>query len=191
MTGTRILSRRLRPDATAHWSALMQQGRAGDARAYNRLLMEVQAWLGRYFQRRLPPARIDDAVQDTLIALHNRRDDFDCALPLRPWVAAIARFKWVDQLRAMERAKAAPPAEISVPSHEIDVVSCHVVRGLLGQLRPAQADAIRMVKIDGLSIIEASQASGQSPSLVKINIHRGLKRLAGHMSQAQGDAPTG
>ncbi len=165
-------------DATAHWADLMARGRAGDRRAYDRLLGETGAWLARYFRRRLPAAHVDDAVQDTLIALHNRRHDFDCAQPLRPWLATMARFKWVDRLRLMERDQNEPAPESSIASHEIDVVSCHVVRGLLGQLRPAQADAIRMVKLDGLSIIEAAERSGQSQSLVKINIHRGLKRLA-------------
>lgn len=165
-------------DQTAHWSALMERGRAGDRRAYDRLLAECRQWLDRYFRRRLPPAHIEDAVQETLIALHNRRHDFDCEQPLRPWLAAIARFKWVDRLRLMERERGDPGVETSVASHEIDVVSCHAVRGLLAQLRPAQAEAIRLVKIDGLSIVEASAASGQSQSLVKINIHRGLKRLA-------------
>ncbi len=166
-----------RNDATAHWSALMARGRAGDRRAYDALLREARAWLGRYFQRRLPPAHVEDAVQETLIALHNRRDDFDCAQPLRPWLAAIARFKWVDRLRLIERERVPAALDSHVASHETDVVSCHAIRGLLGQLRPAQAEAIRLVKIDGLSIVEASQVSGQSQSLVKVNVHRGLKRL--------------
>lgn len=170
-----------RPDATAHWSELMARGRGGDRRAYDALMSEASQWLGRYFRRRLPLAHVEDAVQETLIALHNRRHDFDCSQPLRPWLAAIARFKWVDRLRIMERETQVPPMDNCTASHEIDVVSCHAVRGLLGRLRPAQADAIRLVKIDGMSIIEASAATGQSQSLVKINIHRGLKRLAGEL----------
>ena len=51
---------------------------------------------------------------------------------------------------------------------------------LFGVLPDAQAQAIALVKIEGLSIAEASQATGQSESLVKVNIHRGLKKLA-HM----------
>ncbi|WP_235902934.1 sigma factor [Sandarakinorhabdus oryzae] len=165
-------------DATAHWSALMARGRAGDRRAYDALLVETGVWLGRYFRRRLPAAHVEDAVQESLIALHHRRHDFDCNQPLRPWLAAIARFKWVDRLRLMERERAAPPMDTSVASHEIDIIACHAMRGLLAELRPAQADAIRLVKLDGLSIIEASTATGQSQSLIKINIHRGLKRIA-------------
>jgi len=45
-------------------------------------------------------------------------------------------------------------------------------------LPPGQAQAITLVKIEGASIAEASQICGQSESLVKVNIHRGLKKLA-------------
>jgi DNA-directed RNA polymerase specialized sigma24 family protein len=48
---------------------------------------------------------------------------------------------------------------------------------LLDQLPAGQAEAIRLVKIDGLSIAEACARSGQSEPLVKVNIHRGIKRL--------------
>lgn len=180
----RQITGRLRRDETAHWPALLLRGRDGNARAYDRLLAEMQHWLSRYYARRLPAMHVDDAVQETLIAFHNRRDDYDASLPLRPWLAAIARFKWVDRLRLMERERAAPVSDPITASHEHDVVSGHAVRGLLGRLRPAQADAIRLVKIDGLSIVEASAACGQSQSLVKINIHRGLKLLAGQLTDA-------
>src|SRR3546814_8615667 len=49
---------------------------------------------------------------------------------------------------------------------------------LLALLPPKQAQAITLVKIEGASIAEASQICGQSESLVKVNIHRGLKKLA-------------
>jgi RNA polymerase sigma-70 factor (ECF subfamily) len=41
---------------------------------------------------------------------------------------------------------------------------------------------IRRVKLEGLSISHASDATGQSVALVKINIHRGLKKLASLLS---------
>ncbi|WP_233281346.1 sigma-70 family RNA polymerase sigma factor [Sphingomonas changnyeongensis] len=183
-----------RNPADMRWSDLMARGRAGDRRAYDRLLGELRPWLCRYFARRLPAIHVDDAVQETLIAVHNRRHDFDITLPFHPWLAAIARFKWVDRLRMMEREQTALDAEPTTPSHEIDIVSCHVVGRLLGGLRPAQAEAIRLVKMNGLSIIEASAQTGQSQSLVKVNIHRGLKRLAGLLVEpapALADAVTG
>ena len=49
---------------------------------------------------------------------------------------------------------------------------------MLGFLPAGQAQAITLVKIEGASIAEASRICGQSESLVKVNIHRGLKKLA-------------
>ena len=49
---------------------------------------------------------------------------------------------------------------------------------LFEALPDAQQRAIELVKIEGLSISEASATTGQSESLVKVNIHRGLRRLA-------------
>jgi RNA polymerase sigma-70 factor (ECF subfamily) len=45
-------------------------------------------------------------------------------------------------------------------------------------LRPSESEVIRLVKLEGLSIEEASERTGQSISLVKVNIHRGLSRLS-------------
>jgi RNA polymerase sigma-70 factor (ECF subfamily) len=35
-----------------------------------------------------------------------------------------------------------------------------------------------LTKIEGLSVAEASQRSGASESAIKVQVHRGLKRLA-------------
>lgn len=156
----------------------MAAGLAGKEREYLALLTALSAWLRRYFARRLPPSGVDDAVQETLIALHTKRHTYDPARPFGPWLLAIARYKWIDRLRAMRRDAAAPECEGAVDSHEATVTSAIVLGGLLAMLKPAQATAIRLVKVEGLTVEEASMATGQSPSLVKINVHRGLHRLA-------------
>ena len=65
-----------------------------------------------------------------------------------------------------------------MPDHADSVIAGSTFQQLLAELKPPQAEAIRLVKLEGYSIEEASQATGQSISLVKVNIHRGLKRLA-------------
>jgi RNA polymerase sigma-70 factor (ECF subfamily) len=57
-------------------------------------------------------------------------------------------------------------------------INAIAVDDLLKQLKPAQACVIRLVKLQGVSIEDASGATGQSAALVKVNIHRGLKKLA-------------
>jgi RNA polymerase sigma-70 factor (ECF subfamily) len=155
--------------------AAAQEGNGG---AYRRLLSEIADWLHRYFSRRLPASEVDDAVQETLLAVHRRRHTFDPAHPFAPWLAAIARRKWIDQLRALaRRPNAELPDDIAVDDHESAVTSMSVLTTLLRELRPAQSQAVDLVKLRGFSIEEASRETGQSASAVKVNIHRGLARL--------------
>ncbi len=195
-TALRLLPRRAGPPQAGMseadedgWGALMAAAQSGNGGAYRRLLDEVRAWLVRYFARRLPPALVDDATQDTLIAIHEKRHTYDPSRPFRPWLTAIARYKWIDRLRAMGRQATEPlPDDIAQPDHESAITSATVLRQLLAELKPAQAEAIRLVKIEGLSVEEASARTGQSASLVKVNIHRGLARLAAIVQgQSHGD----
>lgn len=161
------------------WGALMAAAQRGEAAPYRRLLAEVRPWLVRYFRRRLPPALVEDAAQETLIAIHAKRHTYEPGRPFAPWLAGIARYKWIDRLRGQARHAADElPETVSVDDHEAQVTSAHVLASLLSTLKPAQAEVIRLVKLDGLSIEEAAQRTGQSESLVKVNIHRGLGRLA-------------
>jgi RNA polymerase sigma-70 factor (ECF subfamily) len=152
-----------------------QEGHGG---AYRRLLAELSIWLTRYFQRRLAAADVDDAVQETLMAVHRRRHTYDPQYPLGPWLAAIAKRKWIDQLRSLGRRPTDElSVDLSIGDHESSVVSGSVLASLLEQLRPAQAQAILLVKVQGYSIEDASQETGLSASAIKMNIHRGLARL--------------
>jgi len=166
----------------------MAAAQAGDANAYRTLLTELIPWLRRYFVRRLPSAMSEDAVQDVLMAVHEKRHTYDPSRPFGPWLAAIARYKWIDRLRALS-VEATEPLDdnLSVPDHEEAVVAGSTFHDLLARLKPAQAEAIRLVKVEGYSVEEASQATGQSVSLIKVNIHRGIKRLTSLVLKA-GDA---
>ncbi len=157
----------------------MAAAQRGDAATYRRLLGELRPWLLGYYRKRLPPAQVEDAVQDAMIAIHDKRATWDPARPFAPWVAGIARYKWIDRLRVSARAPdGAAPVETTVPGHESAVTSATVLTALLATLKAPQADAIRLVKLMGFSIEEAAARTGQSESLVKVNIHRGLARLA-------------
>ena len=157
----------------------MAAAQAGNGGAYRRLLTEVRGWLMQYYARRLPQNMIEDAVQDALIAIHAKRHTYDPARPFGPWLAAVARYKWIDRLRAIARHPSEGLADdLTVGDHESAVTSAAVLGALIARLKPAQADAIRLVKLEGWSVEEASQRTGQSGSLIKVNIHRGLGRLA-------------
>lgn len=166
---------------------LMAATQAGDKSAYNVLLSEAGMWLERYFRRRVPPHQLDDLVQDVLMALHAKRGTYDTSRPFLPWLAAIARYRWIDHLRKVYKHETdlLEDNDVSVDSDE-DVVEARVsLERLFVHLPDKQAEAIELVKIEGLSIREASEMTGQSESLVKVNIHRGLKRLSALVEKAE------
>ncbi len=164
---------------------LMAMAQTGDRIAYATLLESCQRWLRRYFARRIGPCQLDDLVQDTLLSLHRKRASYDPARPFLPWLAAIARYRWVDHLRKIYRAdETGLDNNFAAESDEPSISARISLERLLTHLPRAQVTAIEMVKIEGLSVSEASQVSGQSESLIKVNIHRGLKRLAALIEKA-------
>jgi RNA polymerase sigma factor (sigma-70 family) len=112
------------------------------------------------------------------MAIHRKRHTYQPERPFAAWVMAIAHYKWIDRIRDATRyAALALDDEIPIEDHGEAAISAAALDNLLGRLKPAQASVIRLVKLRGLSIARASGATGQSAALVKINIHRGLKKL--------------
>jgi RNA polymerase sigma factor (sigma-70 family) len=150
----------------------------GDKAAYHLVLVESGRWLGAYFRRRVAPQMIDDLIQETLVSVHSKRQTFDPTRPYLPWLAAIARYRWVDALRRTRDADELDPEAVGSDGDDGEIVARLSIGRLLGHLPAAQANAIVLTRIEGRSIGEAAQICGQSESLIKVNVHRGLRRLA-------------
>ena len=158
------------------WGRLMIAVQAGEKQAYEQLLRKLDAWLRRYHARRLPRPVAEDATQEALPAIL-KRHAYAPSRSFEAWVMAIARNKWIDRLRDASRFLAVSLFdEIPVEDQSESAVSAAALDNLLGRLKPAQASVIRLVKLRGLSIARASGSTGQSASLVKINIHRGSEK---------------
>ncbi|WP_394729805.1 sigma-70 family RNA polymerase sigma factor [Altererythrobacter sp. GH1-8] len=166
---------------------LMAAAQKGDKSAYNVLLSEAGLWLERYFRRRVPPHQLDDLVQDVLLAVHNKRAAWDRTRPFLPWLAAIARYRWVDHLRKVYKHESDLLGDNdAIEDSEEEAIAARVsLERLFVNLSDKQAEVIELVKIEGLTIAEAAGKTGQSESLVKVNIHRGLKRLSALVEKAE------
>lgn len=173
-------------DATVTRLARMAQ--TGDRQAYATLLIACRTWLLRYFRRKVAPEQMEDLVQETLISVHKKLRSYDPGRPFLPWLAAIARYRFVDHLRNVYRTAAQTVfdenAEASSSSDEQMTIARISLERLFEELPDAQQRVIELVKIDGLTVKEASTTTGQSEALVKVNIHRGLKRLASMIERA-------
>lgn len=174
----------------AHLRALLLKGLAGDEAAHRVFLSEAAALLRGYFRNRLrgAPEDAEDLVQETLVALHTRRDTYDPTYPLTAWMYAIARYRLIDHLRrAKHRSHASlDGVEIGDADPHYDASDARRdVNTLLTKLPEKQRAAIRLVKLEEKSVREAAQITGLSESDIKISIHRGLKTLMRLMGQEQ------
>lgn len=136
-----------------NWDRLMAAAQMGDANAYRILLHELAVWLRWYYAGRLPPVMTEDAVQDALLAIHEKRHTYDPKRPFGPWLAAIAWYKWKGRLRSLKSEAAEPLGEnIGIPDHGDSVVPGSTFQQLSAELKPPQAEAIRLVKLEGQAL---------------------------------------
>jgi len=175
----------LREDFESQLQPLWQRAQAGDESAYREALGRIAARLRTYLRRRMQslPDELEDLVQETLLAVHLQRGTYDPSLPVSAWVLAIARHKLIDLWRRRGRREALhePLDELDESLHaatDDEAPARRDLLGLLQELPEAQRTAIALTKIEGLSVAEASARTGASVSAIKVQVHRGLKRLA-------------
>lgn len=161
---------------------------AGDAAAYRMLLSGLTRHLRSYYTRRLDNGAAEDAVQETLIAIHARRATYDPALPFTAWVYGIARYKLIDEYRRSKRRATVPLDEASeLFGHDdsADAIARRDVRKLLDKLPEAKRRLVQDIKLDGVSIADAAARTGLSESAVKVTVHRAIKSLGDDLGEGQ------
>lgn len=169
------------------WQRLMVGAQEANPRAYADLLKEVTPFI-RVIARRYHRDQgvAEDVVQETLISIHRIRHTYEPGRAVEPWIAAIARARAIDMLRSrMRRARietVTGTADLELvpdhaPSHETTMTSRDAIAAAIEALPPAQRDAVRLLKIEELSLREASVASGLSVQALKSSLHRAMNTL--------------
>jgi RNA polymerase sigma-70 factor (ECF subfamily) len=163
--------------------ALMVRGLDGDAAAYRILLVAMQDHLLSFFTRRLAGdrSRAEDLTQETLMAIHAKRDTFDPGQRFTAWAFALARYKLIDHYRRAKVRRHEPLDDehdlFEAPcGHDAAIARADLER-LMAVLPARQASAIAMTRIEGLTMAEAAARMGASESAVKVSVHRGLKAI--------------
>lgn len=169
---------------------LWLRAQAGNDAAYRQCLGMLSKRLRGYLKRRLAglPEEVEDLVQETLLALHLQRGTYDPTLPVSAWALAIARHKLVDLWRRRGRRDSLHDAIDDVDEHLLvaepdDAGARRDLESLFQELPQAQRQAIVLTKLEGLSVAEAAARTGASESAIKVQVHRGLKRLAALVRQ--------
>lgn len=163
---------------------LLAAAQEGDRGAYGTFLRHAVPVIRAVGRGRLTRAAdLDDFVQDTLLALHQAHATYQPGRPVLPWLSTIARNRLADSLRRTYRrreletvyddevANAVPAAPTG------DGEDTPALAPLLAQLPDRQRLAIDMLKVQGMSLREASDASGVSIGALKVAVHRGIAGL--------------
>ncbi len=170
------------------WSELMGAAQDGDHRAYRRLLVAVTPYLRAVAHRLLgDPADAEDAVQDILMTLHAIRHTYDPARPFKPWLAGIARNRLLDRRRGRARIAAREIALTlehetfadDTANHDTPAWDAPALHAAVQALPPGQRQAVELLKLQEMSLKEASSVSGLSVAALKVATHRAVKTLRG------------
>lgn len=173
--------------ASARWQRLMQAAQGGDQRAYAAFLKEAAVFV-RVIARRYhrDGGAVEDVVQETLLSLHRIRHTYEPGRAVEPWVAAVAKARAIDALRARKRRDAVEADGGDAGVHDVADASAGVearheaqaeIAAALAALPAGQRAAVRMLKIEELSLAEASAQSGQSVPALKSLLHRAMLSL--------------
>lgn len=169
------------------WADLMRSALNGDAASYRQLLVALAPVLRTAARRILERAGhgtgdVEDVVQETLLALHLKRQSWDPASPLMPWVWAIARYKALDVLRRRGRRAEVPIDELEAvladTAEADDGLAGHDVARLTQSLSGREREVVEAVYLSGASTKEAGARLAMSEGAVRVALHRALKRLA-------------
>jgi RNA polymerase sigma-70 factor (ECF subfamily) len=137
-------------------------------------------------------AAVEDIVQETLISMHRMRHTYEPGRPVEPWVAAIAKARAIDALRARMRRAAVESeatteaiAAVADGSARDGLDARDAIATALKTLPPGQRAAVQMLKIDELSLNEAARASGRSVPALKSLLHRAMLSLRASLTDGR------
>ena len=168
----------------------MRRAQQGEEDAYVELLVMLTAAARNYARSRIgaPVPWIDDAVQETLLAVHDARHTFDGRRPFAPWFYTIARNRLVDVVRREQRVRQREvvtetwPESSSAGNDGAPPVDADAVHRALQALPPRQREVIEALKLREEKVRDVAVRLGMTSTSVKVTAHRGyraLRRLLG------------
>lgn len=163
---------------------LVQQG---DGEAYRELLGGLEPQVRRFLRRRFPPIHdVDDVCQDVMIALHTSRHTYEPGRSFDAWFFAIATHTAIDHVRRTKRRSARETValeELAEQGERGQEALGHGLREALEALPASQREALRLVRLDGLSMKDAASRAGTTEGAMKVRAHRAFKALRSLLSR--------
>ena len=167
----------------------MRAAQEGDTACYERLLELLTPLVRRVVRRRrsfLRADEIEDLVQDVLLSIHAVRATYDPARPFTPWALTIIRNRLADGARRYARVAA---HEVAVDDLDVTFFATgantpddsygdpEALRQAIASLPDGQRQAVELLKLQEMSLKDASAATGASVGALKVATHRAIASL--------------
>jgi RNA polymerase sigma-70 factor (ECF subfamily) len=163
----------------------------GDNAAFAEVYDLLAPRLLAYFRRLLGDReRAEDVVQQTLLQMHAARRSYVTGSDLLPWAFAIGRHVAIDARRRTRNESLFPTAESNAAAVDLAVDRASSpddlattrqmadrVRAELERLPAGQRAAYDLVRSEGLSVADAAEILGTTPTAVKLRVHRVYQML--------------
>jgi RNA polymerase sigma-70 factor (ECF subfamily) len=173
---------------------VLTAAREGSATAFEALWRDLQPSLERYLRVAASSAAEDLASETWLQVARDIRGFRGDENDFRRWFFTIARHRVLDHARKQKRgrAEAVPPAAFAgIPDRDDptgEFISTSAALELIATLPAAQAEAITLRVVAGLSGPDVARIMGKRPGAVRVLTSRGLRTLAERLSGAGWEA---
>jgi RNA polymerase sigma-70 factor, ECF subfamily len=170
----------------------LRAAQQGDEDAFAAIWRQFEPGLLRYLKVKAAPVAEDltaDVWTSVLRALPAFEGDEQS---FKAWLYTTARNRLTDWYRSSQRRVegaetisrfAAIAADNDVEQEAADHLATDAALVLIGQLPPAQAEAVMLRVIAGLDVARVARVMGRSPGAVRVLCHRGLRVLEGRLQE--------
>jgi RNA polymerase sigma-70 factor (ECF subfamily) len=146
----------------------------GDRSAFAEIYAAFRRTVRGILLSRVPPAEVDDLVQDVFLQAMERLPSLREPAAFPGWLAAIARNRATDFLRAAPRTTQLPE-DLTVA--DADRTEALLVLAAIRRLPEAYSETLTLRLVEGMTGPEIAERTGLTPGSVRVNLHRGMALL--------------
>ena len=176
----RIANEGILSEREQDWADQMRAAVAGDAAAYRSVLQSVTVFLRIEVRRGFArygrgTSDVEDVVQETLLAIHLKRETWRTDEPIGPWVRAIARNKLIDSLRRGGKRIIVPIDDVIdfLPAAEpTEHLTEQDAQQILSLLNGRQREIVEAISLNGASIRETASKYQITEGAVRVAFER-------------------
>jgi RNA polymerase sigma-70 factor (ECF subfamily) len=161
---------------------LVRSARDGDPSAFAALYERYARVIHGILLARVPRADVDDLVQDVFLAAWNRLAALRDPAAFGGWLTSIARHRAIDfHRRAVESAEL--PEDLTAHDATAARAEALAVLDTIRALPEAYRETLVLRLVEGLTGPEIAARTGLTAASVRVNLHRGMKRLREKLDQ--------